>query len=201
MPTSPPGDISSNARQRLLEAALELFARKGYAATSVRELVEHAGVTKPVLYYYFQNKAGLYLALIQGGLTEFYQTASQAKHNPGTTQERITAYCLGIFDVFVSHLAVARLIYSIYFGPPQGAPAIDFDTSFDRLLDDIGELLEQGMAAGELTPQNCNDAAWTVVALLNVAMQEQLCHECRPRLDRDGLQRMLKLLFKGLDHA
>ncbi|MCE1227092.1 MAG: TetR/AcrR family transcriptional regulator, partial [Geobacteraceae bacterium] len=53
-------DTSANVRQRLLDAALQLFSTKGYAATSVRELVEAAGVTKPVLYYYFKNKEGLY---------------------------------------------------------------------------------------------------------------------------------------------
>lgn len=193
--------IPANAQQRLLEAALELFSRKGYAATSVRELVELAGVTKPVLYYYFQNKAGLYLNLVQGGMAEFYQAASQLKNLSGTSRERINAYCLGIFDVFVSHLAVARLIYSIYFGPPQGAPHIDFDAAFATLLTDVGELLEQGMAGGELPRQDCKEAAWAVVSILNCAMEEQLCHEHNPRLDRDSLQRLLTLLFRGLNHA
>ena len=44
-----------------LSAARELFARKGYSGTSVREIVAAADVTKPVLYYYFRNKEGLYL--------------------------------------------------------------------------------------------------------------------------------------------
>ena len=44
------------ARERLLSGATELFASKGYAATTVREIVERAGVTKPVLYYYFRSK-------------------------------------------------------------------------------------------------------------------------------------------------
>ncbi len=48
-----------------MKAALELFTRKGYAATSVREIVAAAGVTKPVLYYYFENKEGIYLALME----------------------------------------------------------------------------------------------------------------------------------------
>ncbi|MBW2208934.1 MAG: helix-turn-helix transcriptional regulator, partial [Deltaproteobacteria bacterium] len=49
-----------DARAVLLEAATALFAQKGYAGTSVREIVERAGVTKPVLYYYFENKEGLF---------------------------------------------------------------------------------------------------------------------------------------------
>lgn len=78
MPSLLTAAIPPNAQQRLLDAAMLLFSRKGYAATSVRELVEQAGVTKPVLYYYFRNKAGLYLALIQGGTGRFLSSCRPA---------------------------------------------------------------------------------------------------------------------------
>jgi AcrR family transcriptional regulator len=49
-----------NSRERLLETAIGMFAAKGYAGTSVREIVERAAVSKPVLYYYFKSKEGLF---------------------------------------------------------------------------------------------------------------------------------------------
>ncbi|MFU8804577.1 MAG: TetR/AcrR family transcriptional regulator, partial [Bradymonadaceae bacterium] len=52
------------ASARILKAALELFARKGYAATSVREIVQEADVTNPMLYYYFESKEGIFHHLI-----------------------------------------------------------------------------------------------------------------------------------------
>ena len=57
--------LEVNARERLLETATELFAEKGYAAASVREIVEKAGVSKPVLYYYFKSKEGLFYAILE----------------------------------------------------------------------------------------------------------------------------------------
>lgn len=51
-------------RERLLQSALDLFDKKGFASTSVREIVEAADVTKPTLYYYFKNKEGIYLELM-----------------------------------------------------------------------------------------------------------------------------------------
>ncbi|MBN2125321.1 MAG: helix-turn-helix transcriptional regulator, partial [Deltaproteobacteria bacterium] len=53
-----------SVRLSLLMAGITLFAEKGYASTAVREIVAHAGVTKPVLYYYFQNKEGLFRAIL-----------------------------------------------------------------------------------------------------------------------------------------
>jgi AcrR family transcriptional regulator len=49
---------------RILDSAVRLFARKGFAATSVREIVQEADVTNPMLYYYFDSKEGLFSFLI-----------------------------------------------------------------------------------------------------------------------------------------
>lgn len=187
-----------HVRQRLLDAALQLFSSKGYAATSVRELVEAAGVTKPVLYYYFKNKEGLYLALMEDALGDFFQVAEQARQAPGTVQERICGYCTALLDIFVERLPVARLIYAIFYGPPQGAPHIDFEESFNTMLAHMEQLVSEGISTGEFRQVSPPDAAWAIVAQLNATMEEQLCRSDKPRLDRDGLLRLLALLFEGI---
>ena len=56
--------VEVSVRQRLMDSAVLLFTTRGYAATSVREIVEMAGVTKPALYYHFESKEGIYLAIL-----------------------------------------------------------------------------------------------------------------------------------------
>jgi len=58
---APPGP---RTRDRILDAALELFAEKGYEATSMREIAEQLGITKPALYYHFDSKEGIVRALL-----------------------------------------------------------------------------------------------------------------------------------------
>lgn len=198
MSTQPVSDTSGNVRQRLLDAALQLFSSKGYAATSVRELVEAAGVTKPVLYYYFKNKEGLYLALLGDGLAEFHQVAEQARLAPGSVRERICGYCTALLDIFVGRLPVARLIYAIYYGPPQGAPHIDFEASFSTMLTHMEQLVSEGISTGEFRKVDPVDTAWAIVALLNTAMEEQFNQAKPVRVDRAGLLRLLLLLFEGI---
>lgn len=53
----------NDTKVRILLAAARLFANRGYAGTSVREIVAMAGVTKPTLYYYFKNKDDLCIKL------------------------------------------------------------------------------------------------------------------------------------------
>ena len=59
----PPGSTSGATRARLLQAAREAFARAGYRGASIAEIVGDAGVSPPVLYHYFESKAGLYGAV------------------------------------------------------------------------------------------------------------------------------------------
>lgn len=198
MSPEPVSDTSGNVRQRLLDAALQLFSSKGYAATSVRELVEAAGVTKPVLYYYFKNKEGLYLALMGDGLAEFHQVAEQARLAPGSVRERICGYCTALLDIFVGRLPVARLIYAIYYGPPQGAPHIDFEASFSTMLTHMEQLVSEGISTGEFREVDPVDTAWAIVALLNTAMEEQFNQTKPVRVDRAALLRLLSLLFEGI---
>ncbi|HEX2540735.1 MAG TPA: CerR family C-terminal domain-containing protein [Caldimonas sp.] len=54
------------SRERLLLAALNLFAEKGYAPTSTRDIAEAAGTNVAAIAYYFGDKAGLYRAVAEG---------------------------------------------------------------------------------------------------------------------------------------
>ena len=51
-------------RGQLFAVALELFAQRGYRATTMDDIAEAAGVTKPLLYQHFSSKRALYLELV-----------------------------------------------------------------------------------------------------------------------------------------
>ena len=54
------GVASSEIAERIARSAARLFASEGYDATSVRNIVEAAAVTKPTMYYYFDSKEALH---------------------------------------------------------------------------------------------------------------------------------------------
>ena len=51
-------------RQQLVAVALELFAQRGYRSTTMDDIAEAAGVTKPLVYQHFSSKRALYLELV-----------------------------------------------------------------------------------------------------------------------------------------
>ena len=185
------------ARGRLLRSATELFTRKGYAGTTVREIVAVAGVTKPVLYYYFRNKEGIYLDLMRGGFSRFDSLLEESLSERGSAVERLTRLCTQVFSLFLDHIDVARVMYAIYYGPPQGAPFIDFDAYHRRLQDVVRGLVREGIREGEFGKGNVDDMMWAILGALNVAMESQLCQP-GDALDRNGLERVLFIIYKGI---
>lgn len=55
--------VNKNTKERLLEAALDLFSEKGYNATSIDEIAEAVGIKGPSVYKYFKSKENLILEL------------------------------------------------------------------------------------------------------------------------------------------
>ena len=185
------------ARERLLAAALEQFTQQGYAATSVREICLAAGVTKPVLYYYFKSKEGLYLQLMEDSHSRFEALLADLGSFDGNVRQRVIYFCENVFDTTVQQLPLVKLIYSIYYGTPQGAPPFNLEQYYDRMLQVISTLIQEGIVTGEIRPGDVNDMVWAALACMSIAIEEQLCH-CNPRLDRAAMTRMLDIVFDGL---
>lgn len=190
--------MAEDARERLFKVALELFVERGYAATTVREIVEAAGVTKPVLYYHYKNKEGLYLE-IMGGITRiFEERVKELGNSPGSIKARIVHFLTGLLDGALQNIDAVRLAYAIYFGPPQGAPFVDFEHFFDQILEIVESLIEEGIESRELAPCDSRLSAWTIVGVYNTIMEEQLCRK-KPRIGREELITIISLQLDA-DH-
>jgi AcrR family transcriptional regulator len=63
VPPATPADPKSDTRQRILDVALDLFTEQGYDGTSLRQIAEQLGVTKAALYYHFESKEDILMAL------------------------------------------------------------------------------------------------------------------------------------------
>ena len=69
-------------RERILDAALTLFAEKGYDATSMREIAEQLGITKAALYYHFDSKADIVRAMLADTERRVSELAAWARERP-----------------------------------------------------------------------------------------------------------------------
>src|SRR4029453_11002774 len=93
--------------QQLLDAALDLFVEKGFAATRAEEVALRAGVSKGTLYLYYPSKEDLLKAVIEQRLSaEIAAGAAEAEHFSGPTpellREVLTKWWQRIYDSPVS---------------------------------------------------------------------------------------------------
>lgn len=143
---------ASSSTERILNSALHLFSRKGYDATSVREICEAAGVTKPTLYHFFGSKDGVYRALVDGTLTSFSEVLTVALESEGDTRERLRRFARSYFESGRSRPELARFVLRLIHMPATSAPATDFRRFHQRMLAALARAIERGEAGGEISP-------------------------------------------------
>jgi AcrR family transcriptional regulator len=199
-PAGPVAEHEEHVRTRLLNAAVRVFDRKGYAAASVREVAEMAGVTKPALYYHFGSKEGLLLAILEQAKREVDAAMARAVARPGTARGRILGLCEDIYGLFGQNVPIARVAHAVFLGPPDGAPPFDvtvFEGAFRGALEQI---VADGLSSGELRDVAASDVALAVMGILEGCNDRQL-HPAFEPVGTDGLRRLINLLFDGVSGA
>lgn len=121
MAPHPPLRLSRSERQERIErAALRLFARQGFAATTVEDVVQAAGLTKPMLYRHFESKQELCVALLERARAELI-AAPMAHFAPGS-EDRSTLVS-EMIDAWLGHIEAdpdaARLLFTPITGDPE----------------------------------------------------------------------------------
>jgi len=187
----------TSTRDRLLAAAMTLFTERGYAATSVREIVAAAGLAKPALYYHFGSKEGIYQALV-AELTRLVDAGLAAHSSPaGGARRRVETLLLGLYGLFEQNQEALRFINAAFWGPAQGAPRFDIESFHARLANAVTGIVADGLRAGELRPVDPGDVTHALIGLFSFSMDLTLAHPDLGR-GRAGLERALDLLFRGL---
>ncbi len=187
----------AGGRQRLLQAAARLFGARGYAATTVRDVLRAAGVTAPVLYYHFGNKEGLWLALVREGLARLEAAQQAATAGAGTAADRIRGLCRATFEVRRQHADLHRVVWEILAGPPAAVPRLDLRDLASRFVARLQGMVEEGVASGELAPCTPLHVALALAACLNAAIGLRVVEV--PGSDpADELEGMMAVVLGGL---
>jgi len=143
---------STSSASRILQTALELFSKKGYDATSVREICEASGITKPTLYHFFGSKDGVYRALVDGALEGFHQEIAARVARPGAAAERLRSVARAYFEYAAREREMVRFMLSLIYSPSSAAPRTDFPAYYGGLVKLVAGVAEEGVASGEFAP-------------------------------------------------
>ena len=150
--------------ERVLDAAEDLFAQKGYSATSLGDVADKVGIRSPSLYNHFKNKEALYQAVLNRLLDNFTGPLEELT-NAEVTQERVLEWLDTIVRLHHANPNLARLLqHAALSGGPHTNELIDrlFRPMF-KPTQSIGGAANPLLGDSGLQP-------WAVMALNNLVM-------------------------------
>ena len=145
-----PNQPELDAKQRLIEAGLEIFGAYNLEGATTRQLAERAGVNQAAIPYYFGGKEGLYLAVIQYMLqhkgSQVLPVAEQIRRKMSgrrLTPEEALALIRTLFSTIVSVLLQdqATTTWARIIVREQMQPTKAFDIVYERLIRHVHEAL------------------------------------------------------------
>jgi len=202
MPSLPSGKFmlttDSTTRQQVLQAALKKFADCGYEGTSVQDIVEAAKVTKPTLYYYFDNKVELYQALVDYAHDERFRLMQTAAERGRTLADKLVEILAALFEFLQNNRELIRIAFATAFAAPGELPAeVRYLDKCARNFELIHDLIKRGQAAGELDGRfDSKELAFGIYGQLNIyLMAHLLMPDCK--LNRQTAERIVELFLAG----
>jgi AcrR family transcriptional regulator len=187
-------------KDRIREVATRLFCLRGYGATAVSEIVSQAGVTKPVLYYYFGSKAGLFTHIFEHHFGMLRDLVSKAQRHPGSCKEKVLQLTADQFELSRQNFDGARLIISTVLGPEKGTPLVRFAELHRSLAELFCAILAEGIQRGEVRPMRVDEAGLAYIGMVNMFIMRQVSRRTWS-LDRDSAARLVDLYFSGITGA
>jgi AcrR family transcriptional regulator len=101
--------MASDTKERIQAAARELFAQKGVQKTSLQEIADKLGITKPALYYHFASREDLLRSIVQP-LIDAGQRFIEVQEKASSVEVR--ALLEGFFDFHIQHRENIMLVLS-----------------------------------------------------------------------------------------
>lgn len=185
----------SGAREAIRGAARKLFAKKGYAATSTREICQRAKVTKPALYYHFGSKDRLYQELLVDACNESRKQLILASRKGTTARGKMIEVLTADFLSTTRNPDLSLMFFRMIFAPRRESPAIDYlEMGLDwiRLMEGI---VTEGIRGGEMKG-NPWEIAEALMGIHTIYTMGYLLTG-QPDLDRSLARRIVDLLLKG----
>jgi len=183
-------------RDRILQAALQVFAEKGYHRAVVDDIVRASQTSKGAVYHHFPNKEALFLALVDefsARLAEAIATAIEGSHGAlGKVQAALGA---GL-QTFARHRELARilLLESVSLGPAYAAKRAEVHGRFAAL---IQAHLDQAVAEGSIPPVDTRVATLAWLGAVNEVVIQWL-HSDEPDLLTRAVPALTLMLLRSI---
>jgi AcrR family transcriptional regulator len=143
-------------RKRIVDAAMEIFSAKGYAAANMREIAQSAGTSVGGMYLYFKNKEELYQSLIREKRNSLNSMIEMSTAQARTAKEALSAFVKLNFDHVVKH----KEFILLHIREHGFAFSLEEKKQFFRQqINHLEKIIKKGTLSGEFRECNARDMA------------------------------------------
>ncbi|MFS8525310.1 MAG: TetR/AcrR family transcriptional regulator [Limnochordales bacterium] len=159
-------DDEPKTKRRILEAAADVFAEKGYYAAAVDDIVRASDTSKGSFYHFFPSKQGIFLALVDhmySVLLRRVETAIEQEHG---ALNKVDAALRAVLGEFSRHRRLAKimLIEAAGLGHAFNDKLFELHAGFAQL---IRRYLDRAVAEGSIAPLDTELAAYVWLGAIN----------------------------------
>jgi AcrR family transcriptional regulator len=184
---------AESTRRAVLDAARQAFGERGYAATSVDEIVRRAGLTKGALYHHFRDKDDLFLAVVEAVKRDVTDTVGAAFVEAASRLDPIETIVVGCQAFIDAHAdpAVQRITILDARAVLDAATRRDLDARYEVAV--VRGALRRAMNVDAIERQPLAPLAHVVAGALSEA-----CALVAEGADRDEVGAVVSRLLVGL---
>lgn len=160
-------------RERILDAALDVFARKGYHRAIVDDIVRASGTSKGAVYHHFPNKEAVFLALVDDFAARLAAAVAQAVAARQGALPKVEGALTAALTTFADDERLARLILleAVSLGPTYQAKRAEVAGRFAALIQGY---LDEATADGSIAPLDTRVATLAWLGAINEIVTQWL---------------------------
>jgi AcrR family transcriptional regulator len=157
------------SRDKILDRAEELFARRGFAGIGLAEVAEQVGLSKSSLFHHFSSKAQLYAAVMARILDRIEAELMRSLADGGGPFRRLERWLDVVIDVLAAHPNYARLLLRSLFEDDELTGVLPeeqaVNATLERIVGAAHRLLREGITQGVFRPVNVPHMVQSVIGL------------------------------------
>ncbi len=152
-------------KERIERVATRQFARYGFDGTSIRQIVAEARVTKPVLYYYFKDKRGLYLSLLGGAVAPLCDEVERVADGGGPPVKQMESIIVAFLRFYRERPNEFHLLHQAVERREREVQLIA-QKYFRRIFLSISRVLNEGVDRKIFRSLHVSQTTFSVIAIL-----------------------------------
>lgn len=191
------GRDPENTKERILDAALDVFSRKGYHDARLDEIVAESSTSKGSIYFHFPNKEQLFLALVDKLANLLERRVAEAIQEQDKGMARVRAALEATLDTFGSYRRPAKvlLVQASGLGPAFEQKRLEVNERFARLIETY---LLEAIEVGDIQPVDTDVVAYAWMgAIYQLVIRWVYTGDPQPRRIIDTL---VPLLLRSVDY-